>query len=143
MASQAYSVVINPMLTINTTLPNSTINLPYSQAVIVTGGTSPDMFAVTARSLPLGLSLNSATGAITGTPSTTTGSPFAFTITATDASGASAVRAYSFTINTAPTITTSTLSTAQALNPYSQTIAVSGGTAPVTYSISSGSLPAG
>ena len=47
--------------------------------------------------------LDPATGVISGTPTTTTGSPFSFTITATDSnSGCTGSQAYSITINPAP-----------------------------------------
>ena len=52
---------------------------------------------VSAGALPNGLSLNAATGAITGTP--TVANTFNFTITATDTVGATGSTAYSVTIN--------------------------------------------
>ena len=66
------------------------------------GGTGTISFAVSAGSLPSGLTLNSATGAITGTPTTNTGSVSNFTVTATDSDGATASQTYSIAINTAP-----------------------------------------
>ncbi len=126
-----------------TTLPNWTVNRPYSQTIATSGGTAPITFAVTAGSLPPGLILNSSTGAITGTPTTTSGSPFSFTIKATDATSATATHAYSVAINTAPTITTTTLPSGKTNQAYSQTIAVTGGTAPVSFSVTAGSLPPG
>ena len=75
-----------------TTLPNWTVNQPYDQTIVVTGGTGAITFTDTAGSLPTGLNLNSATGVIAGTPTTTSGSPFNFTITATDATDAAVAR---------------------------------------------------
>ena len=143
-AIQSYSVVINATLMItSTTLPSWNVNQPYSQTITVSGGTTPDTFAVKSGGLPTGLTLNTSTGAITGTPTTTSGSPFAFTITTTDAAGAVASHSYSVSINVAPTITTTTLPNGMVNVAYSQTISVSGGTSPDTYSVSAGSLPAG
>lgn len=74
-----------PIVTLSpTTLPNALVGVPYSQIISV----SPPgayTFTVPNGPLPLGLSLNPVTGAITGTP-TTIGS-YMFTIVATDVNG--------------------------------------------------------
>lgn len=57
----------------------------YSETISAQGGTSPYSFAVTGGALPAGTSLNSSTGVISGTP--TTSGTASFTITVTDASG--------------------------------------------------------
>lgn len=89
--------VVCPAITVNpATLPAGTAGLPYNQNVTATGGTAPYTFTVTAGSLPNGLTLNPATGAITGTPTTT--GPFNVTITATDATSCTGSRTYSITI---------------------------------------------
>jgi Peptidase A4 family/ell wall binding domain 2 (CWB2)/Putative Ig domain len=64
------------------TLPVGTVATPYSTTLSALGGVLPYTWAVTAGSLPTGLSL-SASGVITGTPS----SPgnFSFTVQVTDA----------------------------------------------------------
>ncbi len=107
--SHAYSITINPALAITTTtLANWTVNeVSYSQTVTTSGGTAPESFAVSGGSLPAGLSLNAASGVISGTP-TATGA-FPFTVTATDASGAAASHGYSITINAAIPITISSV----------------------------------
>ena len=140
--SQAYTVVINPAIVISPlTLPDGTVYTAYSQNVSNTGGTGTSTFAVTAGSLPTGLSLSSA-GAVTGNP-TATGA-FTFTITATDTVGATGTQAY--TVNmAAPTIVISpaTLTAAKIGNVYNQTLSGSGGIASYTFAISGGALPAG
>ena len=58
---------------------------PYSLPLNVSGGKSPITFAVTDGALPAGLTINTATGEISGTP---TGSgTYTFIVTATDANG--------------------------------------------------------
>ena len=101
--SQAYSgTIASPVIAVApATLPGATKGTAYSQTVSGSGGTAPYSFAVTAGALPAGLTLNGATGAITGTP--TTVSPYNFTVTATDSTtgtGApfTASRAYSVTV---------------------------------------------
>lgn len=55
-------------LTISTSsLPPAVVCTPYAQSISVTGGTSP-YFNYTASGLPTGLSINLATGLISGTP---------------------------------------------------------------------------
>lgn len=63
-------------------LPNGTQTVAYDQTITASGGTGPYTYAVTTGSLPSGLSLDGATGEITGTPANTGFSNF--TITATD-----------------------------------------------------------
>ncbi|TSC89904.1 MAG: hemagglutinin-related protein [Parcubacteria group bacterium Gr01-1014_3] len=89
-------------ISLDDTLADGTANTAYSQTVTATGGSGSYTYAVTAGSLPTGLTLAS-NGTITGTP--TTAATYAFTITATDVSGCTASRAYSVTIASAcPTV---------------------------------------
>jgi uncharacterized delta-60 repeat protein len=141
--TQSYTVVINPAVGVSPpTLPDGTVYTAYNQTVSMTGGTGSPTFAVTAGALPTGLSLNTSSGAITGNP-TATGA-FNFTITATDAVGASGSQAY--TVNmAAPTlvIAPATLTAAKIGVAYNQQLSGSGGIAPYTFVLSSGALPAG
>jgi hypothetical protein len=139
-------VQLCPFITVNpATLPNGTVGTAYNQIVSASGGTPPYAFAVSSGALPTGLTLNSSTGAITGTP--TAAGTFTFTITATDATGCSGSRLYTITIASTgcPAITLSpmTLPAATAQIGYSQSVTASGGTAPYAYTVSSGALPVG
>ena len=67
-----------------TKLDDAVINAPYSQKLSASGGKPPYTWA--AQGLPAGISLDSATGAVHGTP-TTTGTA-TIVITVTDATGA-------------------------------------------------------
>jgi len=139
-------VQLCPIITVNpATLPNGTVGTGYNQIVSASGGTPPYAFAVSSGALPTGLTLNSSTGAITGTP--TAAGTFTFTITATDATGCSGSRLYTITIASTgcPAITLSpmTLPAATAQVFYSQSVTASGGSAPYAYTVSSGALPAG
>ena len=88
------------MITVSpATLPDGSVTSAYSQTVTASGGSSPYTFAVTAGSLPTGLSLNTSTGDITGTP-TATGT-FNFTITATDSLACTGSTAYTVDIDAA------------------------------------------
>jgi uncharacterized protein YhjY with autotransporter beta-barrel domain len=131
------SLTINPA-----SLPPGTQGVAYAQGVNATGGTAPYTFAISAGALPAGLSLNTGTGAITGTP--TAGGTANFTIRGTDSLGNTGTRPYALTIGTASlTVNPASLpNTSQGL-AYAQTISSTGGTGPYTFAVSAGALPAG
>jgi type II secretory pathway component GspD/PulD (secretin) len=92
---------IAPALAISTaSLPNGSIGTPYDQILAATGGNAPYTWSISSGSLPAGLSLNSTTGAITGTPTTsaTTPASFTFTVTVTDSSPAPLTAQKQFTL---------------------------------------------
>jgi len=139
-------VLACPIITVNpATLPNGNVGTAYSQTVSGSGGTAPYTFTISSGALPPVLLLNSVSGAITGTP--TTVGTFTFTITAIDAAGCAGSRLYTVTIASpgcpAITLSPTTLPPATAQAPYSQSVTATGGTAPYTYTISSGALPSG
>jgi hypothetical protein len=76
--------------------PPGTVDVPYSHQLTVTGGTAPFGWAISAGTLPPGLSLNPATGLLSGTPSTA--GAFDFTVQVTDASALTATRPVTLTI---------------------------------------------
>ena len=112
-------------------LPAATAGAPYNQSVSATGGNGTYTFSVSAGTLPAGLTLNAATGAITGTP--TTAATSSFTITATDGNGATGSRAYTFTVNAAVTVNPATLPAGTVGAAYSQTVSAAGGNGSYTY----------
>jgi hypothetical protein len=139
-----------PVITVNpATLPPGVIGTPYSQTISASGGTAPFTFRVSSGALPPGLTLtpaNTGTAVISGTP--VTPGLFSFTITATDANGCPGSRPYSIVIPVVPscpfiTVSPPTLAAPVLGTPYSQTILASGGTAPYTFTVSSGALPPG
>ena len=137
-----YTINSPPSLTCLTTGTTGEVGVPFSSpALSVTGGTAPYTFSVATGTLPAGLSLNSSTGAITGTP-TAAGS---FTIKVTDANGAVASGTCPYTINSPPSLTCLTTGTTGEVGvPFSSpALTVSGGTAPYTFSVATGTLPAG
>jgi hypothetical protein len=76
-----------PQLSILQSLPSGTTGMAYDQAIIETGGTPPFTWSLSIGALPLGLNLNSSTGAISGTP--TGGGTWYFWAHMTDAAGLS------------------------------------------------------
>jgi hypothetical protein len=114
--------------------------VPYSQQLTPSGTLSACTYAVTAGTLPPGITL-SAAGLLSGTP--TSINTYNFTVTATDAAGCTSVHAYALQV-VCPTITLApvTLPVAQKGVPYNATVVASPpGT--YTYAVTSGSLPAG
>jgi hypothetical protein len=88
-ASGCTAITITPA-----TLPNGDVGIPYSQNLMVSGGSPGYTLSVTG-SLPTGISLFGTS--LTGTP--TSAGTFAFTIQATDSLGCTGSQAYSVTIN--------------------------------------------
>ena len=137
-ANSAPTAVVAPGLKIlPATLPNGTVGVAYSQTL--TAGTGAT-FAVTSGSLPPGLALD-ASGAISGKP--TSAGSFTFSVKATTEKS-TGVGTLTITVAFPPlTITPAKLFPATPGIFYSASIVVSGGTAPYTMSIKSGTLPAG
>jgi outer membrane autotransporter protein len=77
------------------TLASGSVGDPYHQTLSASGGSGPYSYAVTAGSLPAGLSL-SRSGKLTGTP--VARGQARFTITATDTSQAASARSYTVRI---------------------------------------------
>jgi hypothetical protein len=141
--SRSYSLLISncSAITVNpASLPNSSVGASYSQTVSATGGAAPYTFSVSAGTLPPGLTLASG-GALTGTP--TTAGSFTFTVMATDANGCMGTRGYTLVICPTIAISPASLPSGLAGVAYSQTLTASGGTAPHTFAVTSGALPAG
>ena len=122
-------------------LQGGVTGISYSQTLTATG-TTPMVWSVVGGSLPAGLDLNGTTGTISGTPSAL--GTFTFTVKAENGAG-SDTKVLSITVTAtavAPVIATSSLPGCVAGTAYSQTLAVTG-SAPITWSVVSGSLPAG
>ncbi|WP_174240918.1 putative Ig domain-containing protein, partial [Granulicella sp. S190] len=142
---QVTLVIVPAGLSLNTaSLPSGTVNTGYSVALQATGGTTPYSWSITSGSLPTGLIFVSSTGIVSGIP-TVTGT-FNFTIAVTDAGTPAQSKSvpYSLTITPATlTITSSTLPSGTNGSAYSNSLEAAGGSAPYTWSVTTGSLPAG
>ena len=133
-----------PPLTINTTqLPGATTGAAYSQTLQGTGGKAPLTWSIIAGALPAGLTLATATGVISGTP--TTAGTFTITAQLGDSAGTPpAKQPLTMVVTTGLAITTAaTLPPVTINSAYSQTLAASGGTGALAWTISAGALPAG
>lgn len=126
-------------------LAAATAGSAWSQTLSATGGSAP--YTWTAHGLPAGITLNAATGALSGTP--TTAGSFTFSVTVKEAGNVSATTSYTLVVGAVtPGVTLAVTPAAGALpaattgSAWSQTFAVSGGTAPYRWQ-QSGALPAG
>src|SRR5262249_11780933 len=124
-----------------TSLPDGTTGIAYNQTVASTGGANPITWSVVDGNLPGGISLATATGELSGTP--TTAGSFTFTLQASDANSQTARQTYTVSIIGALTITTQSLPNGRVNIDYSASVSGAGGATPFTWSISVGALPDG
>ncbi|MBI1762436.1 MAG: putative Ig domain-containing protein, partial [Acidobacteria bacterium] len=139
--SSSYSVTIAcPTITLGA-LANGQAGISYSQTISVSPAGSYT-FAILTGNLPSGLSLNTATGVISGLP-TVTGT-YSFTLRAQTAGGCNGTQSYALVI-TCPTVTLSPASLPNGTvgTAYSQSLAASPAGGNYTYAVTSGALPAG
>jgi len=142
-ATKQLSITVAGGLSITTAaaLPNASLYVTYSQTLAAAGGAPPYTWALTAGTLPGGLTLSTA-GTITGAP--TAPGTFQFTVTATDSAASTASQQLTLIVKGGLTIATTTLPGGRVGTSYSpQTLAATGGTPPYTFATSAGSLPPG
>ena len=140
-SQQATLVVSTPLTLAPAALAPTTRGTPFTQTETTGGGRGPATFAVTAGTLPAGLTLDPTTGVLSGTP--TTNGPVNFGITATDADGRTATQSYSGVVVDPLAVSTTGIAPASRGVPYSAPIAATGGRGPATFAVSAGALPAG
>jgi len=145
----SFTIAVTGALTITTVspLPVGAVNQFYSEILAASGGFPPYTWALTTGALPLGITLDPATGIISGT--TTASGTFNFVVTATDSAVPVAnTTVASLTLTIADTltglkITTTTLPGATNGIAYSAALAATGGVPPYAWLITGGTLPAG
>ena len=132
-----FNLTITSPSIIDVFLDDGIVGVPYNHT-FTAGGLPPFTWMVIGF-LPPGLSFDTNTGTISGTPLTP--GTFDFQIRATNAGGY-AQEPFSITVNARPVILTGALNSGYEGLSYSQTIQASG-TTPITFSLASGSLPPG
>ncbi len=135
-----------PLQITTLTLPDGQVSAPYATTLIAIGGTKPYAWTISAGSLPAGLTLNAASGSISGT-STQSGS-FSVTIQAKDASTPQQTAGKVLSLHVAAAVSpvqivTTSLVGGQVSSAYGATVTATGGTTPYSWSISAGALPNG
>jgi hypothetical protein len=119
----------------------SEVGLMFSAPALASGGSPPYSWGVSGGSLPPGLTLDPASGVISGTPLQSGASQF--TLEVRDTTSRAATRPCSIDVAAAATISTSTLSSGTSGSNYSDTLAGTGGVPPYTWSTTAGALPPG
>jgi kumamolisin len=143
-ATQNFSITITqaPAITDGPPPSSTTINTAYTNYFTYTAtGYPAPTFSVSSGSLPTGMSLDSASGIISGTPNAT--GVFTGTVTAHNGIGSDATQNFTITVNQAPAITSNPPPSSGTIDSaYSFTYTATGYPAP-TFSVTSGSLPGG
>ena len=142
-ATQSYSIAVGalPLQIITGLLPTGVVNAPYPfTSIQAQGGVGTYKWTITG--LPAGLTTDG-NGNISGTPTTTTGSPFSVVVSITDATQTSVSRTYSLAISGTLTIAVPTTLPAASLNTaYAPvTVMAGGGLSPYTWAATG--LPTG
>lgn len=130
-----------PLAVATASLPGAATSTAYAQMLAASGGRMPYTWALTAGALPTGITLNTATGLVSGT--TTVAGTYNVTVRATDAAAATATKAFTLVVTAPLAISTASLPGGSVGTAYSATLAATGGTSPYTWSLSAGTLPAG
>ena len=135
------------LLITTSSLPDGTVGEAYSAFVMASGGVKPYEWSIISGALPNGLTLDSVTGEIFGTPTTAETAVFTVAVTDSQNPADSDARTLSITVSEPPIdpliITTTSLPNAKRNKNYSQTLQATGGVTPYVWSIVSGSLPPG
>ncbi len=125
-STASYTLNIDPALVLSpTTLTVVTVGQPFSTQLTAAGG-SGSGYSFTVGSHPVWLTL-SASGLLSGTPTSPTSSPFQFTVTATDGNGGTGSHTYSLSVNPALAIRPITLPVATVGDAFSQQLTPTGG----------------
>lgn len=113
-SSNTASLTVNALVTIITSspLPAGTVGVIYAQTLSASGGTGQYTWSVSQGSLPGGLSLNPATGQVTGQPNTA--GTFYCLLKVTDSDQSSTSKSFALTINPGAQIQTLAPNTANA-----------------------------
>jgi subtilisin family serine protease len=124
-------------------LPDGKKAEAYSCFLAASGGSGAYTWSMESGDLPSGLSLDTATGEISGTPAAEGNS--SFTVKVTDGASAHATKTLDMKIGPSGglRITTVALLAAEVNKEYSAELTAAGGGPPYTWSIDSGELPAG
>ena len=145
-ASKSLSLTIAPAISISCApdYPGWAVGVAVNDITCSgAGGTPPYVFSVSAGALPAGLTLNSATGRLTGV--LTTAGPYSFRVTVSDSTTPTAQTGnftYVGTVAPMPTITTASLPNGVINQVYAgATLTAQGGTPPFAWSAAG--LPAG
>ncbi len=145
----SFTIAGQPLTVATSSLPAGTIGASYSQTLAASGGTAPyGDWLIGSGALPPGLNLNASSGIISGTPGSAAGSPYQFSVIASDSTGAvAAAMSLSIAVTQPAALTITSSTTMEPGTPgssYYQGFAAVGGTTPyVNWTVTAGTLPPG
>jgi hypothetical protein len=122
---------LSPVITTTSPLPTGEVGVVYSLQLVATGGTAPLTWSLVAGTLPSGLSLNSTTGVISGTP-TAPGTPTP-TFRCTDSASHSIDKTLALTVVSAVVFLTAIPRSGAVGRPYTYTFTAENGIPPYTF----------
>jgi hypothetical protein len=131
-----------PLVVTTKSLPTGEVDVAYAATLSASGGTPPYQWSIKSGALSAGLSL-SASGSISGTPTTTSSASVTFEVKDSSSPVLMQSATLPLKVNAELAVTTTSLPGAQVGKPYTATLTASGGTPPLTWSITAGSLPLG
>jgi hypothetical protein len=140
IATASVTVTARPTFTDSTINPRGSISNLYTSEVSAIGSPSPT-YSVSAGSLPDGISLNTSTGQLSGTPVTT--GDFSFTITATNTYGSSSTSTLSIQVGVGPGVSIEQMPQRGYIGVPVNISATSSGFPTPTFALASGTLPPG
>ncbi len=138
------TVLANFAISTSSPLPPGATGASYSTTFSATGGTAPYTWSLlaSAGSLPPGLTLDPASGSLTGIPTTSGG--YTFAVVVTDAAGRTKSKRFILNVSTTlALVTTSPLTGAAVGAAYQAPLQASGGTPAYAWSVTTGALPDG
>jgi hypothetical protein len=140
--ARAFTLVVSGAATVTPgILPSGSIGVPYSAQLTASGFQSTPIWQIVSGALPAGLSLNTGSGAITGTP--TAGGVSTFQVRALTSLQSSEPVAFSITIANPAVINPSNLPAGSIGTLYTAQLTTSGFLSTPTWQLSSGGLPPG
>ena len=148
-ASSSSNTQPTPLVISTTSLPTGQASIAYNATLVATGGTPPLSWTLTSGALPANLVLNTATGAITGTPAASvTNSPLTFQVQDSGSPAQMKTVNLTLTISAAPGIGVSISPrrggvVLNQLFPLTATVTNDVAAAGVTWSVSGGGLLTG
>jgi hypothetical protein len=140
-ASKVVSILVVSGIAFTGSFAPGEVGIAYSSGLSASGGVAPYTWSIPSGSAPTGTTINAATGLVGGTP--TTPGTYNLTVRATDSNGDPQDFPTSITIAAAVDLSSSSFPDGFVGVAYSAGPTTVGGVAPLTYTISSGAIPAG
>lgn len=120
----------------------ATAGAAFSFQFTASGGAPPFTWAIVSGALPSGLTLNSTTGLLSGTPGAT--GSFPFTVQVTDSRSQTGQKATTLVVGASPlAVATASLPAGLMGTAFNAQLTATGGKPPYTWAITSGALPGG